>query len=280
MIHYYLLDDYDTLINMSYPNLTKLSCVKYKTVCLNFYPSLCRLSDCGVTANGISFLSTALKTNPSFLRELDMSGNSLGDLGVNLLSAVLENLHCNLETLQYVLWPSYYKVYVILTKEILTHSNQIVFPSAWRTAISLRDVVVPWPQLSAQSAVVWESWTWVATSWRIQGWNCSVLDWGVLTVKWRHSGKLHRNTINIYPQTMANWLIPILWYHPLESHKLAPQQKQYIRMTTLWKVMLCWYIQSGYSVTFNHTDFWAGFGVGQGWGQFQSIREVHWEKLE
>ncbi|CDQ78143.1 unnamed protein product [Oncorhynchus mykiss] len=58
-----------------------------------------RLSDCGVTANGIFFLSSALKTNPSFLRELDMSRNSLGDSGVNLLSAVLENLHCNLETL-------------------------------------------------------------------------------------------------------------------------------------------------------------------------------------
>ncbi|XP_045067310.1 NACHT, LRR and PYD domains-containing protein 12-like isoform X4 [Coregonus clupeaformis] len=58
-----------------------------------------RLSDCGITANGISFLSSALKTNPSFLRELDLSGNSPGDSGVNLFSAVLENLHCNLETL-------------------------------------------------------------------------------------------------------------------------------------------------------------------------------------
>lgn len=83
VIHYYLLDDFDALIK-----------------CLML---LCRLSDCGVTANGIFFLSSALKTNPSFLRELDMSRNSLGDSGVNLLSAVLENLHCNLETLQYVL---------------------------------------------------------------------------------------------------------------------------------------------------------------------------------
>ncbi|XP_048853252.1 NACHT, LRR and PYD domains-containing protein 12-like isoform X6 [Brienomyrus brachyistius] len=59
-----------------------------------------RLSGCRVTEEGCSSLASALKLNPSHLRELDLSYNHPGDSGVKLLSAVLEDPNCKLEKLQ------------------------------------------------------------------------------------------------------------------------------------------------------------------------------------
>ncbi|XDV29579.1 hypothetical protein PO909_032686 [Leuciscus waleckii] len=56
------------------------------------------LRDCGVTDEGCSALASALRSNPSHLRDLDLSENKLGD-SVHLLSAVLEDPHCKLEKL-------------------------------------------------------------------------------------------------------------------------------------------------------------------------------------
>ena len=63
---------------------------------------LCRLSRCLITKKGCASLASALRSNPSYLRELDLSYNIPGDSGVKQLSAGLENPHWRLEKLKYV----------------------------------------------------------------------------------------------------------------------------------------------------------------------------------
>ncbi|KAK2851502.1 hypothetical protein Q5P01_007778 [Channa striata] len=59
-----------------------------------------RLMRCQVTGEGCAFLASALKLNPSYLRELDLSNNNLQESGIKLLSDVLEGSHCRLVTLR------------------------------------------------------------------------------------------------------------------------------------------------------------------------------------
>ncbi|KAI4899127.1 hypothetical protein NFI96_025913, partial [Prochilodus magdalenae] len=61
--------------------------------------NLCR---CSITEEGCAALVSALIPNPSHLRELDLSYNNPGESGVKLLSDLLKDPHCKLETLQ--LW--------------------------------------------------------------------------------------------------------------------------------------------------------------------------------
>ncbi|KAG9281451.1 ribonuclease inhibitor-like, partial [Astyanax mexicanus] len=59
-----------------------------------------RLKDCSITGEDCAALVSALKLNPSHLRELNLGDNELGDSGVKLLSDLLKDPHCKLENLQ------------------------------------------------------------------------------------------------------------------------------------------------------------------------------------
>uniref|UniRef100_A0A667WEQ1 NACHT domain-containing protein n=1 Tax=Myripristis murdjan TaxID=586833 RepID=A0A667WEQ1_9TELE len=59
------------------------------------------LSGCLLTQEGCASLASALSSNPSHLRELDLSYNHPGDSGVKLLSAGLEDPTWRLEALRY-----------------------------------------------------------------------------------------------------------------------------------------------------------------------------------
>ncbi|CAJ1071297.1 LOW QUALITY PROTEIN: uncharacterized protein LOC128371134%2C partial [Xyrichtys novacula] len=59
-----------------------------------------RLSGCLITEEGCASLASALSSNPSHLRELDLSYNHPGDSGVKLLSAGLKDPLWRLETLR------------------------------------------------------------------------------------------------------------------------------------------------------------------------------------
>ncbi|KAL7858926.1 hypothetical protein SRHO_G00140730 [Serrasalmus rhombeus] len=61
-----------------------------------------QLQHCSITEEGCADLVKALKSNPSYLRQLNLSWNKLGDLGVKELSDLLKDPHCKLEKLQLI----------------------------------------------------------------------------------------------------------------------------------------------------------------------------------
>ncbi|XP_067333838.1 protein NLRC3-like [Channa argus] len=76
-----------------------------KLLCAGLKQHHCRLetlslSGCLITEEGCASLASALSSNPSHLRELDLSYNHPGDSGVKLLSAGLEDPHWRLDTLR------------------------------------------------------------------------------------------------------------------------------------------------------------------------------------
>uniref|UniRef100_A0A8C1W3J1 Uncharacterized protein n=1 Tax=Cyprinus carpio TaxID=7962 RepID=A0A8C1W3J1_CYPCA len=61
-----------------------------------------KLSDCSVTEEGYKALASALRSNPSHLIELDLTGNDPGPSGVKLLSDLLQDPNCKLKTLGFL----------------------------------------------------------------------------------------------------------------------------------------------------------------------------------
>ncbi|XP_053539385.1 NACHT, LRR and PYD domains-containing protein 4E isoform X2 [Ictalurus punctatus] len=64
-----------------------------------------RMNYCSITDEGCAALASALRSNSSsHLRELDLFGNNPGESGVKLLSDLLKDPHCKLETLHIELY--------------------------------------------------------------------------------------------------------------------------------------------------------------------------------
>uniref|UniRef100_A0A8C2ER46 Uncharacterized protein n=1 Tax=Cyprinus carpio TaxID=7962 RepID=A0A8C2ER46_CYPCA len=69
-----------------------------------FFPN--SLSDCSITEGGYKALASALRSNPSHLIELDLTGNDPGQSGVKELSDLLQDPNCQLKTLRFLRSPA------------------------------------------------------------------------------------------------------------------------------------------------------------------------------
>uniref|UniRef100_A0A8C1R006 Uncharacterized protein n=1 Tax=Cyprinus carpio TaxID=7962 RepID=A0A8C1R006_CYPCA len=61
-----------------------------------------RLSDCSITEEGYKALASALRSNPSHLIELDLTGNDPGPSGVKELNDLLQDPNYSLKTLRFL----------------------------------------------------------------------------------------------------------------------------------------------------------------------------------
>lgn len=82
---------------MSYEDLDLL---QITLLLFHFSYLRCRLMYCGVTDEGCAALASIMISNTTDLKELYLDKNELGDSGVKLLSAALENPHCKLKSLK------------------------------------------------------------------------------------------------------------------------------------------------------------------------------------
>jgi len=64
------------------------------------FPFCCSLSDCSISEEGYKALASALRSNPSHLIELNLTGNDPGQSGVKELDDLLQDQKCSLKTLR------------------------------------------------------------------------------------------------------------------------------------------------------------------------------------
>ncbi|XP_016335318.1 uncharacterized protein LOC107683790 [Sinocyclocheilus anshuiensis] len=93
------LKDLDLSNNNLQDSGVKLLCDGLKENCTL---EILRLSDCSITEEGYLALASALRSNPSHLIELDLTGNDPGQSGVKQLNDVLQNPNCQLKTLRFL----------------------------------------------------------------------------------------------------------------------------------------------------------------------------------
>ncbi|XP_052445945.1 ribonuclease inhibitor [Carassius gibelio] len=89
-------------LNLSYNELLGDSGVKHLSDLLmntQFKLEKLHLCGCSITEKQCLILTSALKSNPSHLRELNLSGNQIKNTGVNHLCDVLKDSRCKLERL-------------------------------------------------------------------------------------------------------------------------------------------------------------------------------------
>ncbi|XP_016354654.1 ribonuclease inhibitor-like, partial [Sinocyclocheilus anshuiensis] len=103
----------------------KLETSGIQKICPLFKSTECKLeklkvSDCSITEEGYLALASALRSNPSHLIELDLTGNDPGPSGVKQLSDLLQDGHYKLKTIRFLKSPAAEEACDYLTKVLGT----------------------------------------------------------------------------------------------------------------------------------------------------------------
>ncbi|XP_051750709.1 NLR family CARD domain-containing protein 3-like isoform X3 [Ctenopharyngodon idella] len=99
-----------------------------KEICEGLKNPVCKLkilklSNCSITEGGYNAVASALRSNPSHLIELDLTGNDPGQSGVNVLNDLLLDPNCKLKTLMLLQTPAAKKTCQYLTRVL--HNNPL-----------------------------------------------------------------------------------------------------------------------------------------------------------
>lgn len=125
--------------NNSTLSFTVYHCLFVCLKCEMFFPYLCRLSNCSIGEEGCAVLVAALLSNPTHLREFDLSWNKPQDSAVILLSDILKDPLCKLVKLKWDLYiknPYYINCVTSMTNhQILLKDYPTIistfYPIAW-----------------------------------------------------------------------------------------------------------------------------------------------------
>ena len=102
-----------------------------KCLILAYFKCNNRFENCGLSETHCEVVASALKYNPSHLRDLDLSKNNLNDSAVKFLSAGLESPNCRLETLRSVHWLCFLLVHLVCIQllKYMTEVSDLQFDS-------------------------------------------------------------------------------------------------------------------------------------------------------
>ncbi|XP_051543028.1 NLR family CARD domain-containing protein 3-like isoform X2 [Myxocyprinus asiaticus] len=104
-----------------------------------------RLSGCMVTEVGCYYLASALRSNPSHLRELDLSYNHPGESGVKLLSERRNDPNCTLDKLyvdhggEFMITAGLHKYFCDLTLDSNTAHTELILSEGNRKVTCVRE---------------------------------------------------------------------------------------------------------------------------------------------